>query len=86
MGLGQRPVSSKTDEGQAAYNKGNARRLGHGGAIQREGGIEGRRCRAANNVRAHPQPVGIEIGIPGPRLQVGIEWCRPSSTDRPRRR
>src|SRR5262245_38571121 len=56
-------------------------------ALQLECHVERWVCGRADDVRSNPQPVRIEIAIPDPRLQVGINWrVRGSGRNRPQRR
>src|SRR5690349_6783920 len=61
----------QADHGKSAQNSKNASWLRDCESIERKRRIEGRHRCTSDNIRADAKPVRIQIGVPGPRLQIG---------------
>lgn len=59
------------EQDKTAAQQGQCGRFRYRSTIEGEYGIESRRGSAADNVRADPQPVGVERLVANPALQIG---------------
>ena len=55
------------------FSRAPASSLRDGLALQRKGAVESRRSDAADDVRANPEPIRVEVTVADPHLQVPRE-------------